>query len=68
MPLVATRNPGETWREAVARIAGKHGLAQECLDVFDNRMEFYGIGEESSAACDALYEWDCLDFEEDQVN
>ena len=63
MPLIARRNENETWREAVKRIASRHGLWIEALEEFDHCIEA-GATEES-AAFDALYEWDLLDYEDD---
>lgn len=59
MPMVVTKKPTETWREAVARIAGAQGLAAECLAIFDSEAPAHG---EPLAAWHALYEWDCLDY------
>ena len=63
MPLVARKQEGETWREAVARIAGKQGLATECLEVYDDLMAKDLAHTEADAAKQALYEWDCLAYE-----
>lgn len=60
MPLRATRNEGETWRQAVERKASEHGLAEECLTVFDR--EVASGTDEATAAWGALYEWDVLDY------
>lgn len=64
MPQIARKESGETWREAVSRIAGRQGLAAECLEVFDQAVARGDA--DSEAARDALYEWDCLDYEPDQ--
>jgi hypothetical protein len=54
------RNHGETWRDAVKRVASRYGLEQECLETFDDDVEH---GEpEDRAAWAALYEWDVLDL------
>ena len=63
MPLVVRRNENETWREVVKRIAARHGLWIEAFEEFDHCIEA-GSSEES-AAFDALYEWDLLDYEDD---
>lgn len=64
MPLTMTRNEGETFRAAVERIAGAQGLASECLELFD--ADVAGGADEGTAAMDALYEWDCLQFESEE--
>lgn len=61
MPLVVRRNEGETWRECVIRYAKPHGLQAECLVEFDSAT--LAGEDEAQAAFDALYEWDCTDFE-----
>ncbi|HYF29440.1 MAG TPA: hypothetical protein VEA36_03710 [Candidatus Paceibacterota bacterium] len=66
MSLYVRRKEGETWRECVARYAGRHGLATECLDIFDQEVGKGVPG--GKAAWDALCEWDCLDFRDDDVN
>ena len=54
------RRDGETWRECVARVAGAQGLANECLEWFDDDV---AKGEEEHrAAWSALSEWDCLEI------
>ena len=58
--LSATRSDDETWRAAVLRIAARYGLEKEVLTEYDQRIE-EGV-EESTAAWEALYEWDLLDF------
>lgn len=63
MSLVAKRQEGETWRQAVERIAKPHRMDRECLDEFDANIAV-GIPEDR-AAWNALYEWDCLDYVED---
>jgi len=60
MGLYCERREGESWRDAVKRIAGKQGLADECLIIFDADVE-RGT-EEAQAAWGALSEWDCLDY------
>lgn len=62
MPLVLKKKEGETWREAMVRVASAHGLEAECTQVFEHEVK-HGIPEDE-AAWDALYEWDCLDYEE----
>ena len=62
MPLTAKRNADETWRQAVARISDKHGLQIECLELFDAAIS--RGDNEADAAWDALYAWDCLEYEE----
>lgn len=66
MSLVVRRNEGETWRECVARIASKEGLAAECLVEFDHYTTS-GDDEAEAAFC-ALYEWDCCAFEPDPLS
>jgi hypothetical protein len=48
----------------VERIAGKYGLENECLEVFDTLIK-EGKTEEGQAAWAALYDWDCTDWEPD---
>ncbi|MBP0492218.1 hypothetical protein [Roseomonas indoligenes] len=60
MALVIRRQSDESWRAAVERIAGKYGLAAECLEVFDDEIE--DGADEGRAAWNALYEWDCLAY------
>ena len=37
MPLFIQRiTQNESWREAVERIASKHGLQEECLEIFES--------------------------------
>lgn len=55
-----SKQPDESYRDAVARIAGKCGLDNECLEIFD-RLIAQGDTETEAAWC-ALYEWDCLDL------
>lgn len=58
-----TKQPSETWREAVTRYSKPFGLETECLEMFDGQVE---IGErEDMAAWHALYEWDLVPFEGD---
>lgn len=64
MALTLKRQEGESWRQCVERVAGRHGLQRECLEVFDDMMRS-GLFKEDSAAWGALYEWDCLDFKEE---
>ena len=56
------RNDGETWRAAVARIAGKYGVARECLKLFDEGIED-GADEAEAALC-ACLEWDVAELME----
>lgn len=60
MTLIVTRHPGETWRQAVRRMAGQHGLAPERLELFDRDVA--AGGDPERAAWAALCEWDCLDY------
>lgn len=67
MPLVVRRlSENESWRECVARYALKGGLLEECLDFFDDAVK--NGEEENIAAFNALYEWDCTDYEDDDGN
>lgn len=63
MSLQIKKQENETWRQAVSRIAGKHGLARECLEIFDEGIST-GV-DEGDLAFHALYEWDCTDFVEE---
>jgi hypothetical protein len=65
MSLVAKREKHETWRQAVERIAKPYGLERDCLEVFDQERAS-GVPE-GKAAWNALYEWDCLDFVDDDA-
>lgn len=65
MALGISRQPGETWREAVQRVSAQHNLANECLGIFD--VEVAAGAAESIAAWGALYEWDCLEFVPDSA-
>lgn len=56
--LVLRRNPDETWRDVVARLASAQGLATECLERYDAEMKNGDYP--SNAAWTALYEWDCI--------
>lgn len=60
--LGCNRLAGESWRESVERIARKHGLVSECLEIFDEETA-RGV-EAGKAAWTALYDWDCLDLVE----
>lgn len=60
MALGIRRRPDESWRDCVARVAGKEGLKEECLAHFD--ADVATGTEPSQAAWNALYEWDCLSF------
>lgn len=51
----------ESHRDAVARIAGHHGLADEALAAFDGYVRASG-GDIEQSAWAALYDWDCLDL------
>jgi len=63
MGVQLQRLPDEPWRDVVARIAGKQGLAAECLDLYDR---FIAAGDiEIDAAWCALNEWDCLEYVEE---
>ncbi len=64
MSLVVRKQENETWRECVQRVAGKQGLASECLEAFDHYIA-HGDDDEPLAAWCALCDWDCLDFEPD---
>lgn len=64
MSLVVNKDVGETWRQAVERLAARHGLLEECLTIFDREVK-NGIASDH-AAWHALYEWDCLDYEPDR--
>lgn len=44
--------------DCVERVAGEHGLEEECLNIFDEEV-LNGMNP-ADAAWDALYEWDCL--------
>lgn len=55
--MLITRLANESWRDAVARIAGSRGLKRECVDLFD--MYVRERIEEGDAAFAALYGWDC---------
>lgn len=61
MNLWCERQPGESWRDAVRRIAGRHGLADECLAAFRTYLA-QGM-DEGGAAWSALNDWDCLEVE-----
>lgn len=60
MSLYCERHEGESWRDAVKRIAGKYGLEDECLDAFNECLE--DGDSEDKAAWNALCEWDCLEY------
>jgi hypothetical protein len=51
---------GESYRDAVARLAKQDGydLREECLEEYDGQVAL-GV-DEGVAAWRALYEWDCL--------
>lgn len=56
--LMATRNEGETWREAAERHGREWGLHAEVVEAFD---EHVATGETEDRACwMALWDWDCL--------
>jgi hypothetical protein len=59
--LIARKDAKEKWRMAVRRIAGRHGLAAECLEAYDSRTL---SDDDAKAAWEALYEWDCLELVE----
>jgi len=61
--LYCKRNEGESWLDAVKRIAGKYGMEEDCVAAYCECIE---AGEsEELAAWNALYEWDCLDYRDD---
>lgn len=64
MPLTLKKLEDEGWRHCVKRVASKYGLKRECLEEYDRMMES-GLFDEATAAWGALYEWDCLDFAEE---
>ena len=66
MSLYVRRNEGETWRECVARVAKQYGLADECLIIFDTYTKLWKVSE-ACAAWEALEEWDCLSFRDDDA-
>lgn len=51
---------GEMFRDTVIRYAKPHGLEAECLEIFDNQVK--NGTPPDSAAFNALYEWDVLDY------
>ena len=61
--LVVTRKHEETWRKCVIRYAKPFGLVIEALVEFDCCLYRDGEAEET-AAWNALYEWDLLDFKD----
>jgi len=61
MPLRLMKEGRETWRDCVIRVARQCDLEKECLAQFDEVMEA-GVTPEETAAWDALYEWDCLEY------
>ena len=64
--LVAHRKESESWRDAVKRIAGEYGLEYEALTAYDQSIAEDNL-DEPTAAFEALYDWDLLDYEEDDV-
>lgn len=52
------KDPKETWREYVEKVAGKQGLAPECLECFDRYVREH---DEVEAAWMALWDWDCCE-------
>lgn len=59
--LYLQRLQGETWRDALIRIAKHYYLEEECLEVFDREIA-EGVPEDR-AAWNAAYEWDVLSFD-----
>ncbi len=57
--LTVIKNQGETWRDAVIRIAKKFGLEDECIPIFDSQVD--GGVPENEAAYNALYEFDAVE-------
>lgn len=49
---------GESYRDAVIRLAKENGLVEECLEEY-GRLLANGVADDE-AAWAALYEWDCL--------
>lgn len=56
----------ETWRQCVERLSSRYGLEDECLANFDTYIEL-GVPEDK-AAFDALYDWDCTDYDQNTGN
>lgn len=65
MSLVLTKKENETWRDAVKRYGAAQGMDDVCLDEFDAEIK-RGVAADL-AAWSALYEWDCLDFKDDDA-
>lgn len=63
--LYIQRESDETWREAVARQAGKYGLSHECLTIYDALRKNQPDMDESEAAWCACLEWDVLELSHD---
>lgn len=64
MAIVMTRNDGESWFEAAMRHARAVGLQEEVYDCIEQFM-LEGDSEEEACWC-ALFEWDLLEFKEDE--
>lgn len=63
--LAVTRSEGESWRDCMVRIASAYGLEAECTAVFDRELSLGS--EEGDAVWSALYEWDCLTVQQEDV-
>jgi hypothetical protein len=51
----------ESWRDCVKRYARRYGLEHECLTHYDS--EVADGTPEDEAAFNALYSWDCTDYD-----
>lgn len=57
--------PDESWEDCVKRYAAPYGLETECMSLFECFVQ--GGQDKGRAAFDALYEWDLLDFRDDDA-
>lgn len=63
MPLVVKKLDGETWKECCERIAMQFKMDYECLEEYERLIS---QGKPEDEACwMALYEWDCVPWEND---
>jgi hypothetical protein len=58
--LYLQREGDETWREAAAKCAKRHGLEREVLANFDRAKAAQPERDEAEIAFHACYEWDVL--------
>lgn len=63
MSLRVLRQDDESWRDCVIRYAEPWGLEDECLEIYDEELAKGAT--EAQAAWAACYEWDVLDFVDD---